>query len=129
MRIAMLGIRGVPANFGGSETAVEEIGPRLVQRGHEVTVYCRKHKDSLSGQQVYKGMRRIILPSFNTLNLDLMSHAFISLLQMSREHFDVVHFHGVGNALWLPLFKLIGRGAKSLLIVDGPDWQRRNYLG
>ena len=30
MRIAMLGIRGVPANFGGSETAVEVIGSRLV---------------------------------------------------------------------------------------------------
>jgi len=127
MHIAMLGIRGVPANFGGSETAVEEIGSRLVQRGHEVTVYCRKHKDSLPGQRMYKGMRRIVLPSLNTLNLDLMSHAFISLLRMSQERFDVVHFHGVGNALWLPLFKLVGRGAKSLLIVDGPDWQRPKW--
>jgi glycosyltransferase involved in cell wall biosynthesis len=127
MRIAMLGIRGIPANFGGSETAVEEIGSRLVQRGHEVTVYCRKHKDNLPGQSVYKGMRRIVLPSVNTLNLDLMTHTFICLLQMNREHFDVVHFHGVGNALWLPLFKLVGRGAKSLLIVDGPDWQRPKW--
>lgn len=31
MRIAMLGIRGIPANFGGSETAVEEIGSRLLR--------------------------------------------------------------------------------------------------
>ena len=30
MRIAMLGTRGVPARFGGFETAVEEVGRRLV---------------------------------------------------------------------------------------------------
>jgi glycosyltransferase involved in cell wall biosynthesis len=127
VRVAVLGIRGVPANFGGSETAAEEIGSRLAKRGHEVTVYCRKHKDSLPGQSHYRGMRRIVLPSLNTLNLDLITHTFVGLLQMMRERFDVVHFHGVGNALWLPLFKSAGRGAKSLLIVDGPDWQRPKW--
>lgn len=111
MRIAVLGIRGVPANFGGSETAVEEIGSRLVQRGHEVTVYCRKHKDEWPGQKVYKGMRRIVLPSVNNLNLDLMSHTLVGLLEMTKERFDVVHFHGVGNALLFPLFKQTGHGA------------------
>ena len=41
MRIAILGIRGVPANYGGFETFAEQIGARLVERGHEVTVYGR----------------------------------------------------------------------------------------
>ncbi len=127
MKIAVMGIRGVPANFGGSETAVEEIGSRLVQRGHEVTVYCRRHKSSGLGSASYKGMRRIVLPSVNTLNLDLISHSWLSLLQIVRERFDVVHFHGVGNALLLPQFKLTGRGARSLVIVDGPDWLRPKW--
>lgn len=127
MRIGMLGIRGIPANFGGSETAVEEIGARLVERGHHVTVYCRKHRDPLGGQEFYKGMRRIVLPSLNTLNFDLLSHTFLALVDMARRQFDVVHFHGVGNALLFPMFKLTGRGAKSLLIVDGPDWQRPKW--
>jgi glycosyltransferase involved in cell wall biosynthesis len=124
LRIAMLGTRGVPARFGGSETAVEEIGSRLVQRGHEVTVYCRKHNSIYPGN-LYKGMKRVVLPSINTLNLDLMSHTVISLLDAFRRQFDVVHFHGVGNALQLPLFKLTG--AKSLLIVDGLDWKRPKW--
>ncbi len=127
MRIGMLGIRGIPANFGGSETAVEEIGARLAERGHHVTVYCRRHRDSLRGQARYKGMQRIVLPSLNTLNLDLPSHSFLALLDMLRRQFDVVHFHGVGNALLFPMFKVTGRGAKSLLIVDGPDWQRPKW--
>lgn len=42
MRIALLGTRGIPANYGGFETFAEEISTRLVERGHEVTVYCRE---------------------------------------------------------------------------------------
>lgn len=127
MDIGVIGIRGVPARFGGSETAVEEIGARLAQRGHRVTVYCRAHNDATPGQTTYKGMRRVVLPSINTLNLDLMSHTLLCLFHMLGERFDVVHFHGVGNALLLPVFKLTGRGARSLLIVDGPDWQRPKW--
>ena len=37
----MMGTRGVPALYGGFETAVEEIGSRLAQRSYDVTVYCR----------------------------------------------------------------------------------------
>ena len=35
MRIALLGTRGIPANYGGFETFAEELSRRLVQRGHQ----------------------------------------------------------------------------------------------
>ena len=41
MRIAMIGLRGLPARAGGVERHVEELATRLVDRGHEVTVFCR----------------------------------------------------------------------------------------
>ena len=41
LRVAMLGTRGVPAGYSGFETCVEELGARLAERGHDVTVYCR----------------------------------------------------------------------------------------
>ena len=41
LRIALVGTRGVPAHYGGFETCVEEVGRRLAERGHLVTVYCR----------------------------------------------------------------------------------------
>ena len=40
-RIAFIGQRGIPATVGGIEHHVEEIGARLADRGHEVTVYTR----------------------------------------------------------------------------------------
>lgn len=39
--IALIGTRGIPANYGGFETCAEEIAIGLVRRGHNVTVYCR----------------------------------------------------------------------------------------
>jgi hypothetical protein len=41
----MVDSRGIPARYGGSETAIEEIGERLVQRGHEVVAYWRRRID------------------------------------------------------------------------------------
>ena len=42
MKIAIIGSRGIPAHYGGFETFAQELAPRLVTLGHEVTVYCRR---------------------------------------------------------------------------------------
>ena len=126
MKIAIIGHRGIPANFGGSETAVEEIGERLVKMGHEVIVYCRRH-NSTTNAKTYKGMKRVVLPSINTLNLDMPSHTFLSIWHTAfTQKVDVIHFHGVGNALFFPLHKILSR-SKTLLVVDGPDWNRPKW--
>ena len=41
MRIAIMGIRGLPSTYSGYETFADALGSRLVQRGHDVLVYCR----------------------------------------------------------------------------------------
>lgn len=126
MRIAIVGHRGIPARFGGSETAVEEIGQRLTELGHQIIVYCRRH-NSITDSKTYKGMERVVLPSINTLNLDMPSHTFLSVWHLAfLKKVDIVHFHGVGNALFFPLLRLLSP-SKSLLVVDGPDWQRPKW--
>ena len=125
MRIAIAGIRGIPARFGGSETAAEEIGRRLVARGHEVTVYCRRH-NSRSFAREYLGMKRVVLPSINTFNLDTITHSFLTSLHIHlTDSADVIHFHGMGNALLLPL--LWPSAKRSVVTIDGPDWERPKW--
>ena len=41
MKIALIGTRGVPGNYGGFETCAEELGKRLTEKGHEIYVYNR----------------------------------------------------------------------------------------
>jgi glycosyltransferase involved in cell wall biosynthesis len=125
LRVAQAGIRGVPASYGGSETAVEEIGRRLAADGVHVVVYCRAHK-SPNRDREYLGMERVVLPSVPTFNLDTVSHSLLASLHvLLRNKADVVHFHGMGNALCLPLFT---RSRKKVVItIDGPDWERPKW--
>ena len=49
LRIAMIGIKAIPARDGGFETAVDEMSRGMVASGHEVVVYNR------SGMSVHPG--------------------------------------------------------------------------
>jgi glycosyltransferase involved in cell wall biosynthesis len=125
MKIVMAGSRGIPARYGGSETAIEEIGERLVKRGHKVVAYCRRHNSETRVKR-YKGIERVVLPSLNTKNLDTPTHTLLSTLHLLLfRKADLVHYHGMGNALFLPFLKPFG--VKSVVTIDGPDWQRPKW--
>jgi glycosyltransferase involved in cell wall biosynthesis len=125
MRIAMIGSRGVPARYGGSETAIEEIGRRLVERGHRVVVYCRRHNSSTSSRW-HLGMERVVLPSAHTKNLDTPTHTLLSIMHaLAFRKTDILHFHGVGNALFLPALRPLRLA--TAVTVDGPDWERPKW--
>lgn len=58
-RVAIVGARGIPANYGGFETFAEEISVHLVRNyGFEVTVVCDAEQESANrGMTEYKGVR------------------------------------------------------------------------
>ncbi|MCB9129445.1 MAG: DUF1972 domain-containing protein [Anaerolineales bacterium] len=124
MKIAMLGTRGVPASYSGFETCVEELGSRLVERGHDVTVYCRSHHITYD-QPTYRGMRLVKLPTVANKYLDTIVHSFISSLHALPRSYDISLYFIAGNSLvtWMP--RLVGQ--KSLLNVDGLDWKREKW--
>ncbi len=70
MRIALLGTRGIPANYGGFETFAEELSTRLVKRGHSVTVYCREKYP----QPSYRAVKLAYLPTIRNKYLDTLAH-------------------------------------------------------
>ncbi len=124
MRIALLGTRGIPASYSGFETCVEQLGQRLVERGHDVTVYCRTHHITYEGSH-YKGMRLVKLPTITNKYLDTMAHSFISSLHALGQGYDVALYFIAGNSpvTWIP--RLVG--TKTLLNVDGLDWKREKW--
>ncbi len=44
MNIAILGTRGIPANYGGFETCAEQLSERWAAWGHNVVLYARKDR-------------------------------------------------------------------------------------
>lgn len=128
MRIAIIGIRGLPPRYGGSETMAEEVGSRLARNGHEVVAYCRYHnlKKGEKAPRTYKGIRLVHLPSINTKNLDTLTHSFLSVWHIGfRNTADVVFVLNPGHACLLPILKLFGK--KYIVQIDGMDWTRKKW--
>lgn len=120
MKIAILGTRGVPPNYGGFETFAAELGPRLVARGHEVTVYCRE-----PGPPAWNGVRRIELPSIGHKYLETVTHSFLSALDALRRDFDAVLVCNAANAFVLPLLR--AARIPAAINVDGIERKRRKW--
>jgi glycosyltransferase involved in cell wall biosynthesis len=124
MKIAMLGTRGIPASYSGFETCVEQLGQRLVERGYQVTVYCRSHHITYPGGD-YKGMRLVKLPTIANKYLDTIIHSFISSLHALNQHYDIALYFIAGNSPVTWLTRLVG--TKTVLNVDGLDWKREKW--
>jgi glycosyltransferase involved in cell wall biosynthesis len=125
LRIAMIGQRGVPATFGGIEHHVEELGARLVERGHEVTVFCRSNYVRQTATE-YRGMRLARVPTIDTKHLDALAHSATSTLVAMRDSYDVVHYHALGPGLFAFAPRYASR-AKVALTVHGLDHMRAKW--
>lgn len=121
MRIAMIGTRGVPARYGGFETAVEEIGSRLVSMGHEVTVYCRGEDRSPE----HLGMRRVVLPAVPHRVLETLSHTALSVGHLLTRRTDVAIVFNAANAPLLPVLR--AARVPVAVHVDGLEWRRAKW--
>ena len=128
--IAMVGTRGVPARYGGFETAIEEIGQRLVARGHKVTVYCRHSNGSPEADpREYLGMKLVFLPALHKRSLETLSHTGISVMHLlGRQLFrrsDAAIVFNAANAPFLPLIRAAGIPVATH--VDGLEWKRAKW--
>jgi glycosyltransferase involved in cell wall biosynthesis len=124
VRIAILGTRGVPAAYGGFETFAEELGARLVERGHAVTVYGRRHVIP-AGLREHRGMFLRVLPTIRHKYLDTVAHTALSVLDVLPRRFDVILICNNANAPLATIPRLTG--AKVVLNVDGLEWQRGKW--
>ena len=133
LRIGMIGTRGVPAAYGGFETAIEEIGSRLAERGHDVVVHCRRgNAAKLSGDPAtpdpttHRGMRLVHLPAVRGKAVETLSHTTMSgLRHLVRRDTDVNFVFNPANAPLLPLLR--GADTPVVVHVDGLDWKRGKW--
>ena len=123
LRIAFIGGRGVVSQYSGIETYYEEVGKRLAQMGHEVTVYCRSYFSP--ARQVHNGMRLVRLPTIRSKHLETLVHTFLSTVHAVFGDSDIVHYHCLGPALFSFLPRWFGK--KTVVTVQGLDWQRQKW--
>jgi glycosyltransferase involved in cell wall biosynthesis len=125
-KIAVLGIRGLPANYGGLETCAEEVCRRWAAAGHDVMVYCRKYRYEERPDSIGDVSLRYIA-SVPRMNLDTISHTFLCVLDLIfiKRQYKRVHLYNTGNGLFIPLLKLAGKHV--VLSGDGVEWRREKW--
>jgi glycosyltransferase involved in cell wall biosynthesis len=124
MNIAILGSRGIPAEYSGFETCAEELSVRLVERGHIVSVYCCSRYSTFQ-TNYYRGVKRIFLPTLRRKHLEKIIHVAISLFHVSLTKIDIVLVLGLNIPVlfWLP--RIFNK--KVFVNVDGLEWKRGKW--
>jgi glycosyltransferase involved in cell wall biosynthesis len=122
--VAILGTRGIPANYGGFETFAERLSLYLVNAGVPVTVYCRKHH-ATAGRE-WRGVRLVTLPTISSKYLDTIVHTVLSVVHLVlRTRIRDVIVCNAANAPVLPMLRFTGR--RVVMNVDGLEWRRGKW--
>jgi glycosyltransferase involved in cell wall biosynthesis len=126
LRIAMIGLRGIPATYGGVERAVEELSATLAEREHKVTVFARRSYCDDAATNLHRGVEVVHLRQINTKHLEAISHtAWAVAVALRSRRFDVVHFHATGPSLLSFVPRLVG--VPTVATVQGLDWRREKW--
>lgn len=124
MKITILGSRGTPAGYGGFETLAEELSVRLAKKGHDVCVYCSRPY-TLGNDNIFKGVRRIILPGLKGSVIEKPLYALLSLVHVLFTKSEVVLMLGVSVSALCFLPRVFGK--KVVIHIDGLEWKRRKW--
>jgi glycosyltransferase involved in cell wall biosynthesis len=125
MRIAILGTRGVPSGYSGYEAFAEDLGLRLIERGHAVRIYA--HAGMFEQRpDFYRGMEIRYLPNLKGKNTAQFSHSLLATLHVLFSRTDVVLFCNASNGPFGLLLKL-SRSKATAINVDGLEWLRPKW--
>ena len=122
--IAILGIRGIPAQHGGFETFAEHFATYLQQKGWEVTVYCQEEGDGKIWEDLWCNIHRIHIP----VNLEGAKGTILfdwkATLHAAKRKAPVLTL-GYNTALFCTIYRL--KGIKNLINMDGVEWRRKKW--
>ncbi len=126
MKIAILGTRGIPNQYGGFEQWAEQLSVGLVERGCEVAVYS-SHFHSYKKNN-YKGVR--IIRKWDPKKIGLASqfiYDLLCVLHARKQSYNVILQLGyTTSSVWA---WLLPRKAKIIYNMDGMEWKREKYKG
>ena len=126
MKIAVLGTRGIPANYGGFETCAEQTSRRWAASGHEVLVYAHRHRYE-HRPRIVNGVEVRYIRSLRRFGLGTPTAGLLAVLDLilRRRSYRHVHLYNTGNAFLLPLLRLFG--FRVAISVDGIEWLRDKW--
>jgi hypothetical protein len=125
--VRILGTHGVPAAYGGFETAAQHVAMYLRDRGWNVVVYCQLDGDGDITSDRWNGIERVLVPEpregwKGTSHFDLVS---IRHATAHHREGDVWLTFGYNTGVLDVMPRL--RGIPNVINMDGMEWTRRRW--
>lgn len=123
MKVAIIGTVGVPANYGGFETLVEQLVRHNKSEDLQYAVYCSK-KSYTDERWVYHGAKTEYI-GLSANGIQSIPYDIVSLIKASRRS-DVILVLGVSGCAFLPIFRLFSK-KKLVINIDGLEHRRDKW--
>jgi glycosyltransferase involved in cell wall biosynthesis len=125
LKIAILGTRGIPNQYGGYEQAATFLSEGLVKRGHRVTVY-NSHNHPYQERE-YKGVEIVHCfdPEYKTGTAGQFIYDLNCLRHAQKRNYDALLLLGyTSSSIWGRFYP-----KKTIIIsnMDGLEWKRCKY--
>lgn len=123
MKVAVIGTVGVPANYGGFETLVDQLIRHKTLPGLQYTVFC---SDKAYAQKLpsFEGAELKYIP-LEANGMQSIPYDILSLIKATRDH-DVILMLGVSGASFLPFYRLFSK-KKLVINIDGLEHRRDKW--
>ena len=127
MRIAVLGLRGMPGVSGGIETHCEQLYGQLARLRATDDIFVLGRQAYLpDGPTRFGHVTVIPLPHLRSEKFETISNSLCGIFYSRfRLHADLVHVHGICSATLAPLAKLLGM--KVVVTHHGRDYIRQKW--
>jgi hypothetical protein len=122
--VRILGAHGVPAAYGGFETAAENVALFMGARGWRVIVYCHVGGKGSRQEDMWNGLERVLIPIDTegwrgTSKFDLMS------IRHAAKFDDLCLTFGYSTAIFNVLQRI--KGIPNVINMDGIEWSRSRW--
>ena len=122
--VRILGTHGVPANYGGFETAAENVALYLVAHGWRVIVYCQSVGTGPVVEDMWHGIERVTIPVDlpgwrGTSKFDWLCIAHACQFR------DVCLTFGYNTGIYN--FRQRAHGIPNIINMDGIEWSRARW--
>ena len=126
MKIAILGTRGIPNNYGGFEQCAEYLSLGLVENGYDVTVYSADYHPYNKNQ--FKGVNIIKkwCPENKIGSAAHFIYDFLCLKDALKKDFDVIFELGYQSAA-ISFVLLSIKDSVIVTNMDGLEWKRAKW--
>ena len=127
MKIAILGTRGIPNNYGGYEQYAEYIGAELVLKGHDVLVYRSSEHPSKSDTVNGVSCKSIFCPEKTFGSFGHLLYDFLCTRDAVRMNYDIILHCGYQSASPSIFFYRNYSKGRIVCNMDGLEWKRDKW--